>query len=387
MMKRVSLLIFVDYFTPGYKAGGPIQSLKNLISVISDEINIYLITRNHDWGTTEVYENVEANIWIATENYHIKYLRKEDIIIDVLATEIENLKPDVIFCNSFFSKFTRKTIQLFRLRRYEIPIVIAPRGEFMNGAFATKFFKKIVYLKLLIITRLLKDVHWLSTSAVETKSIRKKIGVDVIITCVSNLPNLSEPIVKNVSKKKGELSLVFLSRIDPKKNLDFLLNVLVNCESIGRINLDIYGSKGDKKYFDLCKGISHRIPKNISVNFMDSIPNCEVIQTLAKYHFFILPTKGENYGHAIFESFIAGTPVIISDRTPWVNLRMSKVGVDLPLEMDKWVSALRDFIDMENQDYLNFNLSCSLFALKHRNINKIKEEYLNFFSKSIFNLL
>ena len=39
-----------------------------------------------------------------------------------------------------------------------------------------------------------------------------------------------------------------------------------------------------------------------------------------------LPTLGENYCHAIAESIISGTPVLISDQTPWTQICNGKLG-------------------------------------------------------------
>ena len=53
---------------------------------------------------------------------------------------------------------------------------------------------------------------------------------------------------------------------------------------------------------------------------------------LHEYDVMLLPTLGENFGHAIIEALDAGLPVVISDRTPWRNLEQAGVGADLPLE-------------------------------------------------------
>ncbi|MGG2383212.1 hypothetical protein, partial [Salmonella enterica] len=44
------------------------------------------------------------------------------------------------------------------------------------------------------------------------------------------------------------------------------------------------------------------------------------------YDAMILLTRGENFGHAIFESFSVGVPVIISHFTPWHDLQKNKAG-------------------------------------------------------------
>ena len=47
---------------------------------------------------------------------------------------------------------------------------------------------------------------------------------------------------------------------------------------------------------------------------------------------YFLPTHGENFGHSIVEALSAGKPIIISNSTPWRDLRMQNIGWDIPLE-------------------------------------------------------
>jgi len=382
-MKKSNILIFMDYFTPGYKAGGPIQSITNLISIINSEFNVYVITRNNDWGSPCFYENIEVDTWISMVSYKIKYLRNHELTRRRLSQEIEYLNPDLIFLNSFFSRFTFNCIQIFLLKRPLFSLIIAPRGELMDNAFAIKNIQKSIYLNIFKQSRLVSIAHWLSTSIEESKSIQKRIGCNSKISLLNNIATLSNSIINSKIKNKGELYLVFLSRIDPIKNLDFLLSIFRNYKFCGKIELDIYGAHSNLDYWNKCKSMVAFIPANIVVNFKNSISPNEVLHTITNYHFFILPTKGENFGHAIFESIVAGTPVIISDNTPWINLKESNVGVDLPLVEDLWGVTLQMFLDMETKDYEKFNQHCIDFVQKHRNKQNIKEEYLDFFKNRL----
>ncbi|QPI75397.1 glycosyltransferase [Sphingobium sp. Cam5-1] len=46
---------------------------------------------------------------------------------------------------------------------------------------------------------------------------------------------------------------------------------------------------------------------------------------------FFLPTLGENFGHVIIEALGAGTPALISDRTPWRDFDRAGCGWIMPL--------------------------------------------------------
>ena len=52
---------------------------------------------------------------------------------------------------------------------------------------------------------------------------------------------------------------------------------------------------------------------------------------MVHYHFSLLQTQHENFGHSIVESLVSGCPVIISDQTPWRNLKSVKAGWDISL--------------------------------------------------------
>ena len=65
---------------------------------------------------------------------------------------------------------------------------------------------------------------------------------------------------------------------------------------------------------------------------MGEIANDDAPRVMAGYDLMFMPTLGENFGHAIFEALGAGTPVLISDRTPWRNLEARRAGFDLSLD-------------------------------------------------------
>jgi hypothetical protein len=63
----LKLLIFTDWFTPGYKAGGPVRSLLNLTRGLQEEVDIYVFTSNKDLGAKEPYPDIPANEWVTFE--------------------------------------------------------------------------------------------------------------------------------------------------------------------------------------------------------------------------------------------------------------------------------------------------------------------------------
>jgi hypothetical protein len=65
-----------------------------------------------------------------------------------------------------------------------------------------------------------------------------------------------------------------------------------------------------------------------------------------------MPTKGENFGHIILESFQIGRPVIISNLTPWKNLEDKNCGFDLPLQSkERFAFCIDKLAQLSNAEY------------------------------------
>ena len=169
-------------------------------------------------------------------------------------------------------------------------------------------------------------------------------------------------------KAEGRLRIVFLSRIDPKKNLHFALEVLGRVTT--PVDFDIIGPIANEGYWEDCQQLIKALPESCQVRHLGAIPHTIILQTLAAYDLFFFPTQAENNGYVILEALLAGCPVLLSDRTPWRGLEVEGVGRDLPLEvpdafsatLDKWATltpAAHAAMKRKAQDYGRERLSAS----------------------------
>jgi glycosyltransferase involved in cell wall biosynthesis len=92
---------------------------------------------------------------------------------------------------------------------------------------------------------------------------------------------------------------------------------------------------------------------------------------MKNYDLFFLPTLGENYGHVIFEALASGVPVLISDRTPWQNLKTLGVGTDMPIgDPHDFAKEIDAFSKMSDGELNKMKIRSILHAVK---ISKCKE--------------
>ncbi len=373
------ILICCDWYVPGYKAGGPIQSCKNLVDLLKTRYEVFVLTSDRDLGDEKPYPSVKRNQWIEAEDHlHIYYAGPKTVNAAFLQQVMNEIDPAFVYLNSMFSyPFAILPVRVALKSAAKPQIILAPRGMLHAGALRFKKAKKLLFLKLFKWLKWSKRIHFHATDEQEVEDIRKYFPHNQI-TLINNIPNHSpsDVFIKGI-KKQGQVKLVFLSRISPKKNLHDLLKWMKQYPLKGDWSLDVYGNHEDADYYKECKALI----KDLPVTFKGAVKSEKVKSVLSKYHCFILPTKGENFGHAIFESLSSGVPVIISDQTPWRNLHAQKAGYDISLSApEKFIDAVQAFVDMDNTTWFEWTQAASRIASDYVAKGDYQEKYFRLFS-------
>jgi len=356
-MSKQTVLTFIPHYLPGSKFGGPIQSISNLTDWLSEDFDCKIVTSDRDFLSNVPYQNIKVNEWNKVGNAEVLYLPPDEITFNNFKRIIHNTKFDLLYLNSLFSfKFAFLPLLLHKLslKKKQNNILIAPRGELSKGALQQKVIKKKVFLKLFRYLGFKNNIYWHATDKVEKDDIFRELGVDKRkIYLASNLPKKIKDNVECVSSKRiNHLRIIYLSRITAKKNISYLIKILGEIPDLD-IELHLYGTVDDNKYWSQCLKKINTLPSNITVLIKGHLEHSEVLNVISGYDLFVLPTKGENYGHAIVESISAGTPVLISTNTPWRNLKEKKVGWDINLDnKEEFREKIRELAKL-NADEMN----------------------------------
>lgn len=358
-MAQKNILIFADYYLPGYRAGGPIRSVSNLVDWLGDDFNFYIVTSAFDYGMDTPYPHVKMNEWSDVGKAKVFYMSKRLVLPQKVKKLIRDADPELIMFNSFFSPhYTIAPLLIAKFTGFmkQISVLVAPRGEFSSETLRIKSVKKAFFIRLAKLTGIYSDVNWALTNEKEEKEFYNNIGLN----CRSSFrfPNLpqksSESSLKKISKEPGKLKMIYLGRVARIKNLKFALNILRTIRNV-EIEYNIYGVQDDPEYWEGCKKIIEIMPPNIIVRYKGDIKNEQVPEILSGYHLFFLPTESENFGHAIYESLLSGTPVLISDQTPWRKLEEKKMGWDIPLNhRELFTKAIENVAAMKTDEINRF---------------------------------
>jgi glycosyltransferase involved in cell wall biosynthesis len=369
----LTIFISIPWFLPAYKAGGPIQSIANLVNNYTDDITYYIFCSNKDLNN-ETNIGKPFNEWVVyNQNTHVWYdtgfATKNHFLI-----QNKKIKPDILYIIGLFN-WHYNIIPLFYGKAKKR--ILSVRGMLHTGALSQKKIKKKIFLFFLKLTRIKNNTSFHATDDAEAFFIKKEFGENTPIYVAGNFAKLIEQ--KAVLHKEANfLKLITVALISPMKNHLLVLQALANCTNA--IEYNIYGPIKDAAYWELCTKQMALLPTNIKVKYHGEIDPTLVENVLAQNHVFIMPSKSENFGHALVEALSCGKPIITSHGTPWNNLLDGSAGINCNEDELSISNAVKFFCEMNAEGYELFSDGAIQYALQKNNKHTLHYQYQQMFT-------
>ena len=356
------VLVFMDYYLPGFKAGGPIPSVSRIIEM-ADQCEFRVVARDRDLGDSEPFSVVTRRGIARLGKAQVLYVRSGIQDWWWLRKEIKTWRPDAYYFNSvhsLLSTIVPLVLLRFRLLPKVNTIVIAPRGELGFGALSLKSRKKSS-LKPVIRWLIPADVIWHASSPDEVDQIKSWVPSHLVAKC--NFVVAPDPAIEPAeTASTGPLNhtiFTFASRIDRMKGLDRANRIV---EIVGReieFIWNIRGSVSDQKYLLEIEEQLTKLPQGIEIYRGEVFSPGESQGIFAESTAFVFPTLGENFGHVIAEALSVGCPVITTSNTPWTQLLLSGAGEII--ESDEQAAVqLRHWAELAPEDQIALRESIQL---------------------------
>lgn len=368
MVKPV-ILVFIDWYKPAYKAGGPITSCVNLIEALKNHFHFKVYTSCFDYLEKTPLQNIKIDTWRTLDGVDVFYASQKMQTLKFISQCIQYTPHEILWINGIFSP--RFSILPLIYRNKKKPCIVSARGMLGSNVLQFKSKKKGAFLKVAQWMNWYKGIIFHATNESEKNDIQQIFTTNKIVV-VPNVPTQPKAQITSIIKEKGELKLLMVARIAYEKNTLFALQVLQEVK--GKVQLDIVGSVYDTDYFEKCKEAVLKLKPNVKVRFINSKLPAEIENLYQDYHAFYLPTLGENFGHAIAESLSYGLPIIISDKTMWRDLKSNKAGFDLPLDEGVFKESLEHFVQMSNQEFEQWRTGAKNYYQKKVNWSAIVEQ-------------
>ncbi len=363
---------------PAYKVGGPVQSIANLCRELRHEFKFYIVCSDTDHNEIIPLINIQSNAWNNFEDgvAEVYYLSKNQKTIGTIKKIAQYVQPDYVFVNGIFLLYYSFLSLLYTSSRQ----IISARGMLHPGALSQKKLKKKLFILLFKLFRLHKKVLFHATDFIEKPHIQNIFGEATKVAVAQNFPKRNIT-VKEIKKEVNELRLITVAVISPVKNHIIILESLKGVKA--RIYYDVFGPVTDKNYWHACTKIIAALPQNITVRYHGNLQPDKVTEKISSYHCFILPSKSENFGHAIYEALISGRPVITSNYTPWVNLKENKAGWNVNItDVKNVTNAIEEAASFNNVCFQEWSTSSVKYAANKVDFDSIKQQYRELFNQS-----
>jgi glycosyltransferase involved in cell wall biosynthesis len=366
-----TILITIDWFLPAYKAGGPIQSIANLIEQYQQPVTCFKIyCGSKDLDGSEL-TGVRLDEWTNHNAVtQVWYASAKQRGVPGLKKAIGDTNLDAVFIVGIYS-WQFNILPLFFIKAKKK--ILSVRGMLHPGALTQKGFKKKIYLALLKLTRIQHRCSFHATDNREAGFIQAVFGRQAIVTVAGNFPRILswQPAAEKIT---GELKLVSIALISPMKNILLVLEALQSCRL--QICYDIYGPIKEEYYWQQCVELIEKMPGNVQVQYKGAIAPAKMEATLRIYDVVVLPSKSENFGHALFEALSAGRPVITSHFTPFNELQINKAGENVSIENATEITAAVDaFAAMSATEFADWNRGAHDYSKNQLDLDALKTQY------------
>jgi len=225
-------------------------------------------------------------------------------------------------------------------RRWQRPHVVSVRGMLEPWAWEHRAWKKRPMWRMLERRNLESAALLHATSGQEAQSFRDR-GLKVPIAIIPNGVELPERWERNAEPTPGKKTMLFLSRIHPKKGLPLLLEAWAKVRPDGW-DLKIVGPDEGGHRKELEKQVA-ALGLAADVSFQDAVRGKDAKGSLFREaSLFVLPTHSENFGIAVAEAMAHGLPVIATHGAPWQLLETERCGWWVPVSVEGLAAALED---------------------------------------------
>ena len=371
----MKIMVFIHGYLPGEGFGGPVTSISNFSDAFGSENDIRIVCCNHDLDSNKPYDTIHEG-WNRVGNAQVKYLADEELNYKTFNEILYEEKPNIIYASGIYC-IGFNAPMLKAAKKNAIPVLLAPRGDICDNALKIKSYKKKPFLRLLKWRRYFKGVYFHATMKEEADNLKKYLGIDE--SKIFLLPNLPvSPVHKEgYVKEQGCLKVLFISRIQNKKNLLEAIKAVNRMRSA--VQFDIYGPLENPEYWEKCKEEMKKAPKNVKVEYKGALSPKDAKSIYLNYDCFLFPTFSENYGHVIAEALLHDCPIVISKgTTPWDDVVEYSAGFAIDLgDLEGFERALEEIAAMDNTNYMSLVESVRKYVGNKMNISELKTSYIN----------
>jgi glycosyltransferase involved in cell wall biosynthesis len=253
---------------------------------------------------------------------------------------------DIVHIHALFSFSSLVTAMIARQRR--IPYIIRPLGTLTSYGMnkrrpALKWLSFVLFERQIL--KAATAVHFTSEQEFrEAKALNVPMRGVVIPLALGN--SLSPKSQQNTAAYQTNDSLntiLFMSRIDPKKNLEGLLRAFSLISKDGPRTILLIAGDGNRQYENSLRTLSSSLELDSRIEWLGHVDGAQKEAALARANVFVLPSFSENFGIVVLEALSAGLPCIVGRKVALAD-QIEAAGAGIAVDTEP--SAIADGLKM-----------------------------------------
>jgi glycosyltransferase involved in cell wall biosynthesis len=198
-----------------------------------------------------------------------------------------------------------------------VPYIIRPLGTLTSYGMARRAPVKRLSLAFLEgpMLRRAAAVHFTSREEqAEAEALKITIrGVVIPLGVEADPPGAASRLEEQYPVARGKIVILFLSRLDPKKNPEALLDAIASSAGLTGSSLLLFAGAGQPAYVDRLKGRASSLGLSKGTVWLGHVEGQLKADVLARADIFVLPSFSENFGIAAVEAMLAGLPCVLGE--------------------------------------------------------------------------
>ncbi len=350
--------------------GGPSQMVKGLSAALASQgVEVTVLTTDSNGDAGQPPLDVPLNQPVEEDGYQVWYFRcspfrRYKFSLGLLRWLWAHAGEfDLAHIHALFSPVSTAAAAIARHK--QLPYILRPLGTLDPADLRKKRQLKQLYAALLEQPNLASaaGIHFTST---QEANISERFGTQTrdLVIPLGVQPPLARGDIGEMMPPRGEARrqlgisadqplVLFMSRIDPKKGLNLLIpaleRVLVGAHRgapLPNFHFVLAGTNPQDPDYE------NQIKEQVKASSLSSRTTITGFVTgklkaalLQEADLFVLPSYYENFGIAVAEAMVAGTPVVISDQVYiWEEIKGAEAGWVCPCEVEALTECLREAI-------------------------------------------